>query len=73
MTQQLLDQLAELYAQRDLASLEKQRLIDNILTQEIKAQIADIEAEFSGKNETVNDAIANLEAQIKEVVQLGVL
>ena len=69
MTQQLLDQLAELYAQRDLASLEKQRLIDNILTQEIKAQIADIEAEFSGKNETVNDAIANLEAQIKEEVK----
>ena len=45
MIEKKLDELSELYAQRDLATLEKQRLIDEILTAEIKARMADIDAE----------------------------
>ena len=69
MIESKLDQLSELYAQRDLSTLEKQRMIDEILTAEIKAKIAEIEAEFSDKSETVSEKIATLEAEIKEAVK----
>lgn len=71
MIESKLDQLSELYAQRDLSTLEKQRMIDEILTAEIKAKIAEIEAEFSGKSEAVSEKIAALEAEIKEAVKLN--
>ena len=67
-----LNQLAELYSQRDLLGMEKQRLIDAILTPEIKAQIAEIEAEFSGPVQAVNDKAASLENEIRaDVVTAG--
>lgn len=59
---QKLDTLAEYQAQRDAAMLEKQALIDAIYTAEIKARVAEIEAEFAGKTEGVNTNIATLEA-----------
>lgn len=71
MIESKLDQLSELYAQRDLSTLEKQRLIDAILTDEIKAKIAEIEAEFNGKGEAVSEKIAALESEIKEAVKLN--
>lgn len=71
MIESKLDQLSELYAQRDLSTLDKQRMIDEILTAEIKAKIAEIEAEFSGKSEVVSEKIAALEAEIKEAVKLN--
>jgi len=64
-----LDELAELYAQRDLTMLDKQKLLDEILTAEIKARMADIEAEFSGKSEIVNEKILKLESEIKDAVK----
>lgn len=67
--EQKLDELSELYAQRDLATLEKQRLIDEIYTPEIKAKLAEIEAEFSGKNEVVLEKISTLENEVKEEVK----
>lgn len=69
MIEQRLNELAELYAQRDLATMDKQKLIDEILTAEIKARMADIEAEFSGKTEVVNEKIAALEAEVKTAVK----
>ena len=60
-----LDQLAEFQAQRDAAMLEKQALLDEIYTAEIKARMAEIEAEFAGKTEGVTANIAALEAEIK--------
>ena len=69
MIEQMLDQLAELYAQRDLSEMEKQRLIDAVYTDEIKAKIADITAEFSVQSEAVNENIAILEANIKDEVK----
>jgi len=71
MIESKLDQLSELYAQRDLSTLDKQRMIDAILTAEIKAKIAEIEAEFSGKSEAVSEKIAALESEIKEAVKLN--
>jgi len=71
MIESKLDQLSELYAQRDLSTLEKQRLIDAILTDEIKAKIAEIESEFNGKGEAVSEKIAALESEIKEAVKLN--
>lgn len=68
MIETKLDELSELYAQRDLATLEKQRLIDEIYTAEIKAKIAEIDAEFAGKNEAVSEKITALEAEVKQAV-----
>lgn len=69
MIQTKLDELSELYTQRDIATLEKQRLIDELYTAEIKAKIADIEAEFAGKTEAVSDKITLLEGEVKELVK----
>lgn len=71
MIDKKLDELAEFYAQRDLSEMEKKRLIDEVLTAEIKAKIAEIEAEFSGKGESVSEKIAELEGEIKEAVKLS--
>ena len=69
MIEQKLDELSELYAQRDLSTMDKQRLIDEVLTAEIKAKIAEIEAEFAGKSETVIEKIEALENEVKELVK----
>ena len=69
MIETKLDELSELYAQRDVSTLEKQRLIDSVLTEEIKAKITEIEAEFSGKTQTVVEKINILEAEVKELVK----
>ena len=69
MIEQKLDELAELYAQRDLSEMEKKRLIDEVMTAEIKAKIAEIEAEFLGRGESVSEKIAELEAEVKEAVK----
>lgn len=67
-----LDTLADYQAQKDAAMLAKQELIDAILTPEIKAKIAEIEAEFAGKTEAVDANIAALTAAIKaEVLEFG--
>jgi len=65
---QKLDRLAEYQSERDAAMLEKQALIERIYTAEIKAKMAEIEAEFAGKTEAVNENIAALEAEIKQAV-----
>ena len=64
-----LNELAGLYAQRDISMMEKQRLIDAIMTDEIKAKIAEVEAEYSGKSEAVTEKIAALESEVKELVK----
>ena len=64
-----LNELAELYAQRDISTMEKQRLIDAIMTDEIKAKIAEVEAEYSGKSEAVTEKITALESEVKELVK----
>ena len=65
---QKIDQLANFQAQRDVLDLEKQSLIDQLIPPEIKARIEELEAEFSGKREVVDEKITELESEIKEEV-----
>jgi hypothetical protein len=64
----LLNDLADYRAGRDAINLQKQAIIDTILTDEIKKQIADIEAEFAEKSVTVNEKIAEAEAAVKTAI-----
>ena len=61
----LLDKLVDLKAEIDLISIEKQQLIDSVLTPEIRQQIQDIEAEFAPKVADINIAIGETELHIK--------
>lgn len=61
-----LDQLANFLAQRDVLNLQKNELIDQVLTPEIKARLAEIESEFADKVEAVESNIAGLEDEIRQ-------
>ena len=63
-----LDELAELQALRNVAQLDRQRLLNEAIPAEIKARIASLEAECAGKTETANERIAALEATIKQAI-----
>ena len=67
--QKKLDELDELRVSLDVVVSEKQKVIDSILTPEIKAKLAEIEAEFAGKSETAQEKATALEAEIKEAVK----
>lgn len=67
-----LDLIAEYQAQKDALNLQKQEIIDTILTPEIKVRIAEIEAEFAGKGEVADSNIAVLTAEVKQaIVEIG--
>lgn len=61
-----LDKLANYRAQIDSLTLDKQALIDRVLTDEIKAKLADIEAEFTNRAFTARVNAAELEDQIRQ-------
>lgn len=65
---EMLDRLAEYQAQRTIAELDRQALIDSVLTPDIKAKLADIEAEFADKVGAVDQNINDLTAQVKQAV-----
>lgn len=65
---QQLYRLAELQAHRDVVLLEKQSLIDEVLTPEILARLAEIDEEFSDKIAAINAEAEALEAEIKQGV-----
>jgi hypothetical protein len=67
-----LDQLANYQAEKEVLQLQKQELLDEILTAEIKARLEEIEAEFAPRLVAVEENIAALEEEIKtEVLQGG--
>ncbi len=61
-----LDKLANFLAQRDVFSLQKKELIDQVLTPEIRARLDEIETEFAGKLEAVEANITALEDEIRQ-------
>jgi hypothetical protein len=65
---QKLDQLANFQAEKDVLQIQKQELIEQVLTAEIRARLAEIEAEFLPRLEVVDQNIAGLEAEIKQDV-----
>ena len=66
--QSKLDQLANFQAEKDVLAIEKQELLDQILTAEIRARIEEIEAEFAPRLAAVDENIAALEDEIKQDV-----
>lgn len=66
-----LNALYEKKAALEVVRLEKEKLIDGVLTPEIRKQIADIEAEFSDKTMAVTADIQALEGEIKQEVVSG--
>ena len=72
MTDQIIKkiaQLSELDAQRELIRLDKQKAINTVLTDEVKAQLSAIDVEFDQMTQAVNDTVGVIETDIK----LGVL
>ena len=63
-----LNMLSDFESKRTLVDLEKQKLIDKILTPEIKAEIEAIEVEFEGKYEAIDKSINVLKSSIKDAV-----
>jgi len=56
----------------DAVNQEKQALIDQVLTPEIKEKLAEIDAEFDPKSDELSQQKSMLEAEIKmEVLQAG--
>jgi hypothetical protein len=70
--QTMLDALSFADAQGLVLEVDKEAAIDKVITPEIRAQISDIEAEFSQKIAAVNANIAELERTVKsEVLAFG--
>lgn len=71
-TTEKINLLAELRAAPDAIRLQKQTLIDTILTAEIKSQLAEIDAEFAEPLRAAAEQAAQLELEIKEeVIAIG--
>lgn len=66
--QKMLDSLAELRTAKEESLGMKQILIDSVLTPEIKARIADIDAEWADKDSEVDNKIKFMEGVIEEAV-----
>jgi hypothetical protein len=66
--EELLNKLSELQAAPDAIRLQKQAIIDTIMTPEIKTQLAEVDAEFADPLSAADAAIAQLELEIREVV-----
>ncbi len=60
-----LKRLEAYYGQRDALQGEKQKIVDGVLTPEIKKRLEEIDAEFATKSEAVDGNIETLEAEIK--------
>ena len=63
-----LDALDELHQQLILLGADKQALIDQVLTPEIRRKLDEIEDEFSDKSGAVLEKIGDLEGAIKQDV-----
>ena len=63
-----LDKLANIEAQLDVLRLQRQELIDTVLTDEIKQQIEDINTEFDTQSLAAEQNAQQLRERIKEDV-----
>jgi len=68
MIEQKLDQLAELNAQKQLLALDKMALKDKILTDDMRVELAAVDAEFEDQENEVNKKINELTEGIKAAV-----
>lgn len=63
-----LNTLSTFKALKETAEEDKQKLIDSVLTPEIRQQIADIETEFAASTATITANISSLENEIRDLV-----
>jgi hypothetical protein len=64
----MLDQIAEYQSAIDVCNLNRQAAIDAVLTDEIRAKLAEIDAEFAPSLEFAAERKAALEAEVKPAV-----
>lgn len=65
---QLIEQIEELYTQLDLIKLNKQALIDQVLTEIVKQQLKEIDDEFNPNIEAIQNTLKVLEENVKKQV-----
>jgi hypothetical protein len=70
-TEQKLDRLAELDAQKDLVQMDMDNLKQSVIPVEIKEKLDDINAEYSPKLEAISTERATLEAEIRNDVMVS--
>jgi hypothetical protein len=61
----LMNKYVEMKAEVTRLGSEKQRLLDEAMPKEVRERVAEIEAEFDGKSEAAETALAELEETIK--------
>jgi len=66
--EQQLDRLADLQAQADVVRMKFNELRDQIMTPEIKAKLAEVDAEEATTLEAVNGAISTVTTEVKDAV-----
>ena len=67
-----LDELADLQLGQDVIRLRKQEEIDQVITAEVKAKLAEIDAKYLGESSDLQTKIAELDGYIrKAVLELG--
>lgn len=63
-----LEQLTELYAQRDLLHLDQTKARDNAIPASVAQALADVDAEFMPKHQAIAEKIEALESEAKTAV-----
>lgn len=68
LIKQLLNELDDLRAAQTALFLQRQEAVNRVLTPEIKAELAEIDAEFADKAETAQTKAAEIETRLREMV-----
>ena len=69
-TQEKLDRLAELDAHRDAVLMDKEALKQQIMPEEVKQQLRDVDSEYNPKLEAISQERAQLEAEVRNDVMV---
>ncbi len=68
---EVLDQYSDMVIMLDDLRVQKERLIDSVLTPEIKEKLQEIEAEFAPKFDALEEKKSELEVEVKNLVAQG--
>lgn len=66
--EELLKQLEDAYAQRDLLMIDYNQARDDAIPDEVQAALADIDSEFLPKKDAIDAKIVELEEQVKAAI-----
>lgn len=68
---EVLDQYSDIVIMLDDLRVQKERLIDSVLTPEIKEKLQEIEAEFAPKFDALEEKKGEFEVEVKNLVAQG--